>query len=80
MSKKVKKGTVTFEDDITKLSEIIEQIEDSQTPLDTAISLYKEGVNIATKCGEILAQYEEEIYVLQQNADNTFILKRFGDL
>ena len=78
MSKKLKK--TNFEDDITKLAGIVEQIEDNQTPLDVAISLYKEGTALATKCGEILSQYEEEIHLLQQNADNTFILKRFGDL
>jgi len=77
---KGKKKQNTFEDDITKLSEIIEQIEDNQTPLDTAISLYKEGITTAVKCGEILKQYENEIYLLKQNADSTFILERFGDL
>ena len=63
MSKRVKKSN--FEDNLTKLTEIIEQVEDSQTPLDTAISLYKEGVTIATKCGDILTQYEEEVHILQ---------------
>jgi len=78
MSKKVKKNS--FEDDIIKLTGIIEQIEDNQTPLDTAISLYKEGIATATKCGEILTQYEKEIHLLKQNADSTFILEHFGDL
>ena len=79
MSKK-KNNKNTFEDGLTKLSEIIEQIEDTQTPLDTAISLYKEGLTTAVKCGEILKQYEKEIYLLKQNADSTFRLEHFGDL
>ena len=61
-----------FETDIARLTEIVEQVEDSQTPLDTAISLYKEGLELAAKCGKTLKQYEDEVQVLQKEADSTF--------
>ena len=63
------KKKTTFESDITRLGEIVEQVEDSQTPLDTAINLYKEGLELAAKCGKVLSQYEDEILMLQKDAD-----------
>ncbi|MCL2049019.1 MAG: exodeoxyribonuclease VII small subunit [Defluviitaleaceae bacterium] len=57
-----------IEKKLEKLSKIVEQVEDSQTPLDKAISLYKEGVDIAKECGEILERYESDILVLQKSA------------
>ena len=61
-----------FETDIARLAEIVEKVEDSGTPLDTAISLYKEGLALAAKCGKTLSQYEEEILVLQKDAEGNF--------
>jgi len=66
------KKKVNFETDIARLAEIVEQVEDSDTTLDTAIALYKEGLDLAAKCGKILKQYEEEILTLQKEADGTF--------
>jgi len=57
----------TFETDITRLAEIVEQVEDGETQLDAAIALYKEGLALAEKCGKVLSQYEEEILVLQKD-------------
>jgi len=56
----------SVEKKIEKLTKIVEQVEDAQTPLEKAISLYKDGVNIAKECREILNRYEEEILVLQE--------------
>jgi len=64
------KKKTNFEADIQRLAEIVSEVEDSKTPLDAAISLYKEGIELAAKCGTVLKQYEEEILVLQKDADN----------
>ena len=68
------KKKTSFEDDIIRLAQIVEQVEDGQTPLDKALTLYKEGLTIAAKCGETLTVYENEILTLQKNADETFKL------
>ena len=73
------KKKANFETDISRLSDIVEQIEDSEIPLDTAISLYKEGLELAAKCGEILGKYEEEILTLQKDANKNFVTKPFED-
>jgi len=58
----------TFETDIARLAQIVEQVEDGQTTLDAAIVLYKEGLALAEKCDKVLSQYEEEILVLQKDS------------
>jgi len=70
----------TFESDISRLAEIVEQVEDSTTPLDTAISLYKEGLELAAKCGKTLSQYEEEILTLQKDAEGNFVMKEYDEV
>ena len=72
------KKTTSFEEDLSNLARIVEQVEDSQTPLDKALALYKDGLTLAATCGETLTQYEKEILTLQKNADETFVLKSFG--
>jgi len=74
------KKKVTFESDISRLAEIVEQVEDSTTPLETAINLYKEGLELAAKCGKILTKYEDEILMLQKEADGSFVMKEFDEV
>jgi len=74
------KKKTSFETDIARLAEIVEQVEDAATPLDNAISLYKEGLLLVAKCGKTLGQYEEEILILQKDVDENFILKAQIDI
>jgi len=71
------KKNATFEEKLENLAQIVEKVEDSQTPLDEAISLYKEGIAVAKECGETLRRYEEEVLILQKTADD-FILEPFS--
>ena len=67
-----------FEQAISRLSDIVETIEDNETTLDNAMKLYKEGLNLAQNCGDILGDYETQVLQLQKNADETFTLAPFG--
>jgi len=73
------KKKISFETDIARLAEIVEQVEDGETSLDKAISLYKEGLELAAKCGKTLGKYEEEIRTLQKDADENFIMHVFNE-
>ena len=74
---KKKKG-FSFEETLARLANIVETVENGQTPLDDAITLYKEGLALAADCGEVLNRYEAEILTLKKNADETFTLKPFA--
>ncbi|MDR0271811.1 MAG: exodeoxyribonuclease VII small subunit [Clostridiales bacterium] len=70
-SKKLK-----FENKLERLREIVSIVEDIDTPLDEAISLYKEGIAVAKECGEALRGYEEQVLLLKKTADE-FVLEPF---
>ena len=68
----------SFEKSLSRLSEIVEQIEDGDTTLEDAIKLYKEGITRAQDCGSILNRYEAKVLQLQKDADGTFTLEPFS--
>ncbi|MCL2372733.1 MAG: exodeoxyribonuclease VII small subunit [Defluviitaleaceae bacterium] len=72
-----RKKNLSFEEKITRLAEIIEEVDSDQTPLDNALTLYKEGLELATSCGQFLTEYETQVQSLQKAADNTFSLQPF---
>ncbi|MCL2840718.1 MAG: exodeoxyribonuclease VII small subunit [Defluviitaleaceae bacterium] len=74
-----KKTKQSFEENLERLSIIVEQVEDVSTPLDTAIALYKEGLTLAEKCGETLRVHEAEILTLQKSAVGLFELEPFTE-
>ena len=68
-----------FEQAISRLSDIVDTIEDGDTTLDDSIKLYKEGLKLAQSCGDILGRYEAEVLQLQQDADGAFTLAPFSE-
>ena len=72
------KKKTSFENDLHRLAEITDEVEDGQTTLETAIALYKEGLKLAEKCANTLAKYEEEVMTLQKNAEGILALKPFA--
>ena len=67
MAKTVKKKQ-SFEDAIARLEEIVEQLEQEEAPLETAVALYKEGLTLSALCREKLAAAEGEIVLLRKEA------------
>jgi len=73
------KKDIKFEQALTRLSDIVDTIEDGETTLDSAIKLYKEGLKLAQNCGDILGHYESEVLLLKKDADEAFTLEPFGE-
>ena len=69
----------SFEKSLSRLSEIVNLIEDGDNSLEEAIKLYKEGLTRAEECGNILGRYEQEVLQLQKDADGAFALAIFGE-
>ena len=58
----------TFEQYMDELEHIVETLEDRDTPLDKAMALFSEGVDIARKCNEKLENAQQSVKVLlEQN-------------
>lgn len=58
----------TYEEAMERLEEIVAQLEGEEVPLETAVSLYKEGAALVSLCREKLSAAEGEIVLLRKEA------------
>ena len=63
----------TFEENLSRLEEIVEEFEDENLTLEKSIKLYEEGVKLAGKCTLELEAAERKIKILQRNADGEIV-------
>lgn len=60
----------SFEEALTRLEEIVEQLEDESISLEKSIELYEEGIELSKTCTETLEKAELRIQqVAEQHAD-----------
>jgi exodeoxyribonuclease VII small subunit len=64
MAKQPAKDSLTFEDAVSRLDEIVSQMESAELPLDGIIEKYEEGMNLLAFCGEKLQAAEKKIELL----------------
>ena len=72
-ARKTTKGS--FEDSLNRLEKIVESLEQGQVPLDDALKLYEEGIQLSKACAEKLKAAELRIKKLAKNADGQFELQ-----
>lgn len=54
----------TFENGINRLEQIVKALEQKDVPLDTALSLFREGVDLVRHCTGLLDQAERQMEIL----------------
>lgn len=64
----------TFEEAIKRLEEIVEALEGGDVPLDKALSLYEEGIQLSRNCSENLKAAELRIKKLGKDVKGQFEL------
>lgn len=55
------KKELSFEENLSKLEEIVKKLESGDTPLDDAIREFNEAMNLAKVCDEKLKKAEESL-------------------
>ena len=65
------KQDITFEEAMENLEKIVEQLEEGDVPLEKAISIYKEGMDLSRICHTKLKTVEDQL---------TQILREDGEL
>ena len=55
------KEELSFEENLTKLEQIVKDLESGSTPLDDAINKFNEAMKIAKTCDEKLKKAEESV-------------------
>ena len=53
---------MTFEEKLTKLTQIVEQLESgNELPLEESLKLFEEGVSLVSSCREMLEKAEQRV-------------------
>jgi exodeoxyribonuclease VII small subunit len=66
-----KKERLSFEEALSRLEEIVDELEDESISLEDTIKLYEEGIKLSKICTETLEQAELRIEkVNEQHANN----------
>lgn len=60
---------LSFEENLTKLEDLVKKLESGENNLDEAVKLYQEGIALAKICHEELKQAEEVIVKLMDSND-----------
>lgn len=58
------KTKMTFEESMSRLEEIVSELEKNERPLDETITLFEEGLQLVKSCDEQLKKYESQIDTL----------------
>ena len=60
---------MTFEENLTRLNDIVGQLENDKLPLEKALALYKEGIDLSVDCKKELES--AKLSVKAMNGDNS---------
>ena len=63
----------TFEENLSRLEEIVASLEDESLTLEKSLKLYEEGVKLASKCSLELDAAERKIKLLQRNSEGEIV-------
>jgi exodeoxyribonuclease VII small subunit len=69
-----KDHSLSFEQSLKRLEEIVEALEGGTVPLEDALTLYEEGVKISKECLEKLSNAEVRLKYLMKDVDGTVSL------
>ena len=64
-----KENTMSFEQSLARLDEIIAMLEKDNVPLDDLMKLYEEGVGLLRNCNEQLDSAEQKVKILKISPD-----------
>ncbi|MBN1475471.1 exodeoxyribonuclease VII small subunit [Candidatus Sumerlaeota bacterium] len=74
-----KKGQPSFEKALERLEEIVEKLEDPDVTLDQTLALFQEGKRLSDLCRERLAEAEQRVSRLLEDAEGKLRLEDFEE-
>lgn len=66
-----------FEKSLTRLEEVVKRLESTDLPLDEAMKLFEEGVNLSRDCQKQLEEAEGKVEILLRKADGKLAAEPF---
>ena len=69
----------TFEENMTRLEEIVTRLEKGDVPLSQSLSLFEEGTKLIAACSKQLDQAEQQVVKLMKGSDGAPVELPFED-
>lgn len=69
----------TFEEDMGKLEDLVERLEQNELPLEDSIKAFEEGMKLAGSLVKTLEKAQERVRKLTKTEQGTFELETFGE-
>ncbi len=69
----------SFEEALERLEEVVKMLEDGQLPLEQALQLFAEGIELVKQCNRKLEAAEKSINELVEGTGGEFTLKKLMD-
>ena len=69
------KEELNFEDAMTELEKIAEELEKDDLDLETSVKKFEQGMELSKKCNEILEKAEKKITILIDGEEKDFEVK-----
>ncbi|MBQ7692383.1 MAG: exodeoxyribonuclease VII small subunit [Oscillospiraceae bacterium] len=64
-----KKQSLTFEESLARLEEIVRHLEKGDLPLGDTLKLYEEGTGLIASCSRMLDEAEQKVVKLKKGPD-----------
>lgn len=68
-----------FEKNLTRLAAIVQELEDTDLPLEKALVLYEEGMKLSESCQKQLDEAEGRVEILAKKAGGKVVAEPFAD-
>ena len=66
-----KKQTMSFEEALGRLEEIVRHLEKGDLPLNDSLRLYEEGTGLIASCSKMLDEAEQKVVKLKKGPDRS---------
>ncbi|MBI5475023.1 MAG: exodeoxyribonuclease VII small subunit [Ignavibacteriae bacterium] len=73
-----KENKPTFEQSLRRLEQIVDELEQGTVPLDEALKMYEEGLELSKTCVARLSQAEMRVKKLSKDMEGNFHLTELG--
>ena len=74
-----KKQTMSFEEALGRLEEIVRHLEKGDLPLNDSLRLYEEGTGLIAFCSKMLDEAEQKVVKLRKGPDRSPIESAFEE-
>ena len=75
----MKEQSITFEQSMARLEEIVRRMEHGEVPLDEALRLFEEGTGLVASCTKLLDEAELKVVQMSKGADGSAEERDFED-